>query len=167
MLLGGAAVDRGTVVAMELGQAGRHDQALALVAPDGHERWRADLGAPRSSPPWIGRLRDRVYVAHAETVFALEAATGKLLRTYPIASGHAATWNDRVLVLVEARGTRSDSDYGDAGVHAIDGATGEVILRDDLGRDVPGGQQASDPVVLGDLVVAIARGQVRAYRLHP
>jgi hypothetical protein len=42
---------------------------------------------------------------------------------------------------------------------------GAVLLRDDLGRDVPGGQQRSRPIIVGDTAVMIARGHVRAYRL--
>jgi hypothetical protein len=108
-----------------------------------------------------------VYAAHFDRVATFDAATGAAGPTFDVPSEERAVWNDRVLLLVEAHETRSDSDIGDAGVHAIDMQTGTVLLRDDLGRDVPGGQQRSRPIIVGDLAVLIARGQVRAYRMTP
>jgi outer membrane protein assembly factor BamB len=160
----GGAVRGGRVVTTEYGSAGRSGTAVALDAA-GAAAWRADLGGPGPIRPWVLDVGGVVHVGHDRGVTAIDDRTGAVIRRYPIAAAAAVAVNDRVLVLVEGRETRSDSDYGDAGVHIVDAATGEVLLREDLGRDAPGGQQWKAPIVLGDVVVLVAGGRVRAYRV--
>ncbi len=98
-------------------------------------------------------------------LFALDAAAGTITKSFDLESEHHGVWQDRVLFLVSSRESRSDSDFGDAAVHAVDALSLEVVLKDELGKDVPGGQQASDPVFDGDMAYAIAGGRVHAYRI--
>ncbi|HUS63346.1 MAG TPA: PQQ-binding-like beta-propeller repeat protein, partial [Kofleriaceae bacterium] len=165
MLRGGGLVG-GALVTSDFGGARQGgDVVLALDPATGAEKWRTPLGASGPYDPFFAGAGGKLYAAHFDRVASFDATTGAAGPSIAIASEERAVWGDRVLLLVEAQETRSDSDVGDAGVHAIDMPTGTVLLRDDLGRDVPGGQQRSRPIIAGDTAVMIARGQVRAYRM--
>ncbi len=164
LLSQGGAVDGGRVVTTEYATAGRSSAAVAFDGT-GKAVWRADLGVPGPVRPWVVDVGGRVHVGHERGVTAIDGKTGEVIRRHPIAAAAATAFRDRVLIIVEAHETRSDSDYGDAGVHAIDTATGAVLLREDLGRDTPGGQQFEAPVVSRDMAVLVAGGRVRAYRI--
>jgi len=165
MLRGGGAVGPDAVVTTEFESAGQKDQAVRIGRPSGALGWRTDLGGSGPWNPFVAAIGDVVMVCHFDRALALDPASGAIVRTYPISSEHHGVWKDRVVFLVESRETRSDSDFGDAGVHAIDAASHEVVLTDDLGRDVAGGQRASDPVFDGDMAYVIAGGRVHAYRI--
>ena len=167
MLRGGGLVSGALVTSDFAGARQGGDVVVALDPATGAEKWRTPLGASGPYDPFFAGAAGKVYAAHFDRVATFDAATGAAGATIDVSSEERAVWNDRVLLLVEAHETRSDSDIGNAGVHAIDMPTGAVLLRDDLGRDVPGGQQRSRPVLVGDVAVLIARGQVRAYRMVP
>lgn len=162
---GAGLVGTDRLVTTEFGSAGKQDAALAIRTGNGGEVWRADLGTSGPWDPYIAAIGGAVVVAHFDRALVLDAASGSALATFPLASEHHAVWRDRLVFLVSSRESRSDSDYGDAAVYAIDGVTRTIVLTDELGKDVPGGQQASDPVFDGDLAVTIAGGRVHAYRI--
>jgi outer membrane protein assembly factor BamB len=167
MLRGGGVVG-GTLLTSDFaGARAGGDVAVALDPATGAEKWRTPIGESGPYDPYFAGAGGKVYAAHFDRVASFDLATGAAGPPFDIASTEREVWGDRVLLLVEARETQTDSDVGDAGVHAIDMATGAVLLRDDLGRGVPGGQQRSRPIIAGDTAVVIARGQVRAYRLVP
>jgi len=164
MLRGGALVGK-DVITSEFISVPSRDSAVLLHAPDGAYTWHTDLGATGPWDPFAVAIGTHVFMAQGEKLFVLDAAGGALARSFDLASEHHGVWRDRVVFLVSARETRSDSDFGDAAVYAVDAPSLEVILKDELGKDVPGGQQASDPVFDGDMAYAIAGGRVHAYRI--
>ncbi len=167
MRRGGALVGDLLVTSEFAGARPGGDVVVANSISTGQEKWRTPLGASGPYEPFFASAGGKIYAAHFDRVATFDAATGAAGPSFDIDSDERAVWGDRVLLLVEAHETRSDSDIGNAGVHAIDMPTGAVLLRDDLGRDVPGGQQRSRPIIVGDTAVLIARAQVRAYRLVP
>ncbi|HEU5058490.1 MAG TPA: PQQ-binding-like beta-propeller repeat protein, partial [Kofleriaceae bacterium] len=164
MLRGGAAIGA-DVLTSEFHVAGGKDRAVLLRPPDGAAAWRADLPVSGPWDPFAVAIGKTAFLTQGGKLFAFDAATGAIRKTFDLESERHAVWQDRVLFLVSARESRSDSDWGDAAVHAVDAASLEVVLRDELGKDVPGGQQASDPVFDGDMAYAIAGGRVHAYRI--
>lgn len=164
MLRGGAAVGK-DVLTSEFQVAGGKDRAVLLRPPDGAAAWRADLPVSGPWDPFAVAIGKTAFLTQSGKLFALDAGTGAITRTLDLESERHGVWQDRVLFLVSARESRSDSDYGDAAVYAVDAPSLEVVLRDELGKDVPGGQQASDPVFDGDMAFAIAGGRVHAYRI--
>ncbi|HTE53216.1 MAG TPA: PQQ-binding-like beta-propeller repeat protein [Kofleriaceae bacterium] len=160
----GGATRRGQAVTTEYSAVRRGATAAAFDAA-GTAVWRTDLTIRGPIRPWIVEVAGHIHLGHDRGIIVLDPITGAITRTYPVAATTPAIVGDRVLMMVEARATRTDSDYGDAGVHAIDAATGDVLLHEDLGRDLPGGQQHQQPVVSGDMVVLVAAGRVRAYRV--
>ena len=164
MLRGGALVGK-DVITSEFISVPRQDSAVLLRAPGGAYAWKTDLGATGAWDPFAGAIGTHVFLAQGQKLFVLDAASGALTKSFDLASERHGVWQDRVLFLVSARESRSDSDYGDAAVHAVDVTSLEVVLRDELGKDVPGGQQASDPVFDGEMAYAIAGGRVHAYRI--
>lgn len=165
MLRGAAQIAPGTVVTTGFGVAGSKDRTMALAAPTGSVVWAADLDGSGPWDPWHVKVGDLVYVAGFTTVYAIDKA-GTIVDRRAIASTTRRVWRDRLLFLVEAHETRSDSDFGDAGVYAIDVATHTLVFADAIGRDIAGGQRASEPVFDGDMVFAIAGGKLHAYRVH-
>ena len=115
--------------------------------------------------PWLVTLGKTTFAAQGRATVAVDATTGAKLLTFRLPSRYRAVWQGRLVFLVNARDSRSDSDYGDAAVYAIDARRRAVVLEDDIGADVPGGQRASDPVFDGDMAYAIAGGRVHAYRI--
>lgn len=165
MLRGAAVIAPGTVVTTGFGVAGSKDRVMALAAPAGSVAWSADLDGSGPWDPWHAQVGGFTYVAHFATVYAIDKA-GAIVDRLPIASSTRRVWRDRLLFLVEAHETRSDSDFGDAGVYAIDAATHKVVFADAIGRDIAGGQRASEPVFDGNMVFAIAGGKLHAYRVR-
>lgn len=163
MLRGGAPVGK-DVLTSEFLAGGGKDRAVRLRS-DGGVVWRTDLGVSGPWDPFAVALGKTAFVTQGGKLFALDPATGAITRTFDLESERHGVWQGRVLFLVSARESRSDSDFGDAAVHAIDAASLQVVLKDELGKDVPGGQQASDPVFDGDMAYAIAGGRVHAYRI--
>jgi hypothetical protein len=163
MLRGAAAVGSDVLTSEFLAAPGK-DRAVRL-RPDGAAAWRTDLGATGPWDPFAVAIGKTAFMTQGGKVFALDAGTGAIVKLFELESEHHGVWQDKVLFLVSARETRSDSDFGDAAVYAVDAASLEVVLRDELGKDVPGGQQASDPLFDGDMAYAIAGGRVHAYRI--
>ncbi len=164
MLRGGALVGSG-VLTTEFLSVPQKDSAVLLRAPAGAAAWRTDLGVSGPWDPFAAAVGKTAFLAHSSKLFALDPATGAIARTYDLASEHHAVWQDKILFLVSSRESRSDSDFGDAAVYAVEAASLEVVLEDELGKDVPGGQQASDPIFDGDMAYAIAGARVHAYRI--
>jgi len=164
MLRGGALVGK-DVLTSEFITVPQKDSAVLLRGPAGTYVWKTDLGATGPWDPFAVSLGKTVFVTQGGKLFALDAATGAVAKSFDLESDHAGVWQDKVLFLVSARESRSDSDFGDAAVYAVDVPSLEVVLKDELGKDVPGGQQASDPVFDGDMAFAIAGGRVHAYRI--
>jgi outer membrane protein assembly factor BamB len=164
MLRGGTIVGD-TVLTTEFGTAGSKDDVVALHAPDGTATWQTDLGVSGPWNPWFGTIGTTVFLAHFSAVFALDASTGKILERYDLTTANRAIWKSRLVFLVNARESRSDSDWGDAALYVIDATTRKLVFEDKLGTDVAGGQRASDPVFDDDVAVAIIGGRVHAYRV--
>ena len=164
MLRGGALVGSG-VLTTEFLSVPQKDSAVLLRAPAGAAAWRTDLGVSGPWDPFAAAVGKTAFLAHSSKLFALDPAIGAIARTYDLASEHHAVWQDKILFLVSSRESRSDSDFGDAAVYAVEAASLEVVLEDELGKDVPGGQQASDPIFDGDMAYAIAGARVHAYRI--
>ncbi len=164
MLRGGALVGK-DVLTSEFITVPQEDTAVLLRAPAGASAWRTDLGVSGPWDPFAVAIGKTAFLAHSSKLFALDAATGAIAKSFDLASEHHAVWQDRILFLVSSRESRSDSDFGDAAVYAVEAASLEVVLKDELGKDVPGGQQASDPIFDGDMAYAIAGGRVHAYRI--
>lgn len=163
-MLRGAAAVGGDVLTSEFLAAPGKDGAVRL-RPDGAAAWRTDLGATGPWDPFAVALGKTAFLTQGGKLFALDAATGAIAKTFDLESERHGVWQDRLLFLISARESRSDSDFGDAAVHAVDAPSLQVVLRDELGKDVPGGQQASDPVFDGDMAYAIAGGRLHAYRI--
>jgi outer membrane protein assembly factor BamB len=164
MLRGGAPVGK-DVLTSEFISVPQKDSAVLLRGPAGTYVWKTDLGATGPWDPFAVSLGKTVFVTQGGKLFSLDAATGTMTKSFDLESEHHAVWQDKVLFLVSSRESRSDSDFGDAAVYAVDAPSLEVVLKDELGKDVPGGQQASDPVFDGDMAFAIAGGRVHAYRI--
>lgn len=164
MLRGGALVGK-DVITSEFISVPSQDSAVLLRAPGGAYAWKTDLGATGPWDPFAVAIGTHVFLAQGQKLFVLDAAGGALTKSFDLASEHHGVWQDRVLFLVSGHETRSDSDFGDAAVYAVDVPSLDVVLKDELGKDVPGGQQASDPVFDGDMAYAIAGGRVHAYRI--
>jgi outer membrane protein assembly factor BamB len=164
MLRGGAAIGK-DILTSQFGAAGSKDRAVLLRSPDGATVWGSDLGVSGPWDPFALASGKTAFMTQGGKLFALDATTGAITKSFDLESDHQGVWQDKVLFLISARESRSDSDFGDAAVYAVDVASLEVVLRDELGKDVPGGQQASDPVFDGDMAFAIAGGRVHAYRV--
>lgn len=129
--------------------------SLVRLEPDGQQRWRAELPAPRDHGSQAPPVTDgtRAYFATDEQVRAADDATGQPLWEVPIRGPVHGMWLDSgLLVVLDAQ----VSD--DAQVLGIDPASGQVRWR----HDVEGRGLLADQVLTGDGGLAYSLDQADA-----
>ncbi|WP_323993606.1 PQQ-binding-like beta-propeller repeat protein [Nguyenibacter sp. L1] len=137
-------------------------QTLAVDVATGHVKWRIDTGTPGRSAPTIAD--GRVFFGTIdERLFAVEAATGKVLWTY------TATPADTVIFGQPAPAVVGDvviAGFGSGDLVALRAESGETVWSDTLGST--NGQESTVdfscvrgmPVVVDGTVYAISAGSI-------